>query len=305
VLDAASVAVTNEPGPSRLKLYQHGSDGTPCDGIWLALDGDKLLGHAVAWFPRRQNTDAVELRGAVHPAHQRQGIGRALHEAVQQAADEAGRTKLYTGTVEGGAGMPALEALGYRPIHTHLISRLAVHDAPWGRWDRMYDEAAARATDYELVRRVGPTPEADVAGVVELFDAINDAPMSDPDAEPDAWTADRVRAYAAAMVARRQTVHQVMARHRKTGAWVGHTVLCIDEFDPGVAHQEDTSVVSAHRGHRLGVLLKLEMLRWIARDRPEVRATETWNSAENHHMLAVNEALGTTVVARHRSMRLG
>jgi hypothetical protein len=47
------------------------------------------------------------------------------------------------------------------------------------------------------------------------------------------------------------------------------------------------------------------MLRWIAQDRPEVRATETWNSVQNHHMLAVNEALGTTVLARNRSMRLG
>jgi hypothetical protein len=35
-----------------------------------------------------------------------------------------------------------------------------------------------------------------------------------------------------------------------------------------------------------------------------VRATETWNSVENHHMLAVNELLGTRVVDRHLSMRL-
>ena len=304
VHDAAGVQVSNPSGPTRLKLYQHGFDGTPYDGIWLAREGDKLIGHATAWFPRRQSTDTAQLRGAVHPAHQRQGVGRALQEAAQQAAAEADRTKLYTGTIEGSVGVPALEALGYRAIHTFLISRLAVHDAPWGRWDRMYDEAAARAADYELVRQVGPTPEADVAGMVALFAAINDA-APDPDADADAWDADRVRAYDAAMAARRQTVNRVMARHRRTGAWAGHTMLCVDEFDPGVAHQEDPTVVGAHRGHRLGVLLKLEMLRWIAQDRPEVRATETWNSVQNHHMLAVNEALGTTVVARNRSMRLG
>jgi predicted component of type VI protein secretion system len=68
--------------------------------------------------------------------------------------------------------------------------------------------------------------------------------------------------------------------------------------------QEDTSVVDDHRGHRLGLRLKIEMLRWIADERPEVRATETWNSVENHHMLAVNELLGTRVVDRHLSMRL-
>ncbi|MGZ4492490.1 MAG: GNAT family N-acetyltransferase, partial [Nocardioidaceae bacterium] len=59
----------------------------------------------------------------------------------------------------------------------------------------------------------------------------------------------------------------------------------------------------AHRGHRLGLLLKIEMLRWVAAVRPEVRATETWNSTANHHMLAVNERLGTRVVARHVNMR--
>ena len=45
-----------------------------------------------------------------------------------------------------------------------------------------------------------------------------------------------------------------ISRHRSSGSWAGHTVFCIDEFDPEVGHQEDTSVVPAHRGHRLGLL---------------------------------------------------
>lgn len=304
-LEDAGIVVTNGSGPTLLKLYQHGFDGTPIDGIWLAHDGDELIGQAVAHFPHRENTDAMELSGAVHPAHRRRGAGRSLHDAAVEAALAAGRTKHYSGALQGTAGVPALEAIGYKPMHTHLISRLDVHDAPWGRWDRLHDEAEAAASDYELVRQVGPTPDADVADLVALFASINDAPMSDPEADHDVWDASRVRGYDAAMHARRQTVHRVMARHRGTGEWAGYTMLCVDEFDPGVAHQEDTTVVRAHRGHRLGVLLKTEMLRWIARERPEVRATETWNSAENHHMLAVNEALGTRVAARHLSMRRG
>ncbi len=302
---ADGVRATTPSGPTRLKMYQHGSDGTPAAGVWTARDGDgRLLGMASASFPWRENVDMAGVSGGVHPDHRRRGIGRALLDRVRSDAAEAGRTRIYSGTMRGTDGEAAMAALGFETIHTYAISQLDLHGAEAARWDRLYDEAAAASSDYELVRIVGTTPEEQVDDVVALFAAINDAPMTDPDAEPDVWDADRVRGYDAAMAARRQTVYRVMARQRGTGTWAGHSVLCIDEFDPAVGHQEDTSVVGEHRGHRLGLRLKIDMLRWIAEERPEVRATETWNSTENHHMLAVNELLGTVVVDRHLSMRL-
>ncbi|MGH3332674.1 MAG: GNAT family N-acetyltransferase [Nocardioidaceae bacterium] len=302
---ADGVTMTAPSGPTRLKLYQHDFDGTPFAGLWLARENGQLVGQAAAQFPWRENTDAVYVRGGVHPDHQRQGIGRALLDAVRNAGQEAGRSRFYTGAAQGTGGEKALVTLGFEPIHTYAVSHIDLHDGPWARWNRLYDEALSVAADYELMRLVGPTPEENLEDVVALFAAINDAPMTDADADPDAWDTDRVRAYDTAMAERRQTVYRVMARHRETGAWAGHTVLCIDEFDPEVGHQEDTSVVTAHRGHRLGLLLKTEMLRWIAEERPEVRATETWNSVQNHHMLAVNESLGARVVDRHTSLRSG
>jgi GNAT superfamily N-acetyltransferase len=304
-LREAGLDVTCPNGPARLKMYQHSSDGTPFAGLWLAREGDKLLGHAASFFPRRDNTDTAEVAGVVAVAERRHGVGRALFEAVAEHAAAQGRSKLYAGAFEGSEGVPALTRLGFQPLHTYAINRLDVHGTSRQRWQRLYDDSAVAAADYELVRLVGRTPDERVDDVVALFEAINDAPQTDPDRELDRWTADRVRAYDEAMAARRQTVYRVMARHRESGEWAGHTVLCIDEFDPIVGHQEDTSVVRAHRGHRLGVLLKADMLRWIADERPEMAATETWNSAENHHMLAVNELLGTTLAARHVSMRLG
>jgi GNAT superfamily N-acetyltransferase len=301
---ADAVRATTPSGPTRLKQYQHGSDGTPAGGVWLAREEGELVGMASAYFPWRENTDMAGVSGGVHPDHRNRGIGRALLERVREDAAEAGRTKIYSGTMQGTDGERAMAALGFEVIHTYAISRLDLHGAETARWDRLYDDAAAASADYDMVRIVGETPADQVEDVVALFAAINDAPMTDPDAEPDVWDADRVRAYDAAMAARRQTVYRVMARHRATGAWAGHTVLCVDEFDPAVGHQEDTSVVDAHRGHRLGLRLKIEMLRWVAQERPEMQATETWNSVENHHMLAVNELLGTEVVDRHLSLRL-
>ena len=81
------------------------------------------------------------------------------------------------------------------------------------------------------------------------------------------------------------------------------SILCVDEFAPAVAFQEDTSVVGKHRGHRLGLLMKADMLRWCHQERPEVGATITWNATSNHHMIAVNEMLGATVVARNANYR--
>ncbi|MGZ4484474.1 MAG: N-acetyltransferase family protein [Nocardioidaceae bacterium] len=301
--DEVAPEKTAPTGPTLLKLFQHGQPGSRFGGLWLARDGDTLLGYAAAGFPERENTGTFTVDGAVLPAHRRRGIGRALHEAATDAARADGRTTAYSGALDGSAGVPALHALGYRSLHTYAVGQLDLYDGPWPRWDRLYDEALGHAADYELVRLVGSTPPEHVDDVVALFAAINDAPMTDPGSEPDRWDADRVRGYDTTMSLRRQTVYRVLARHCPTGAWAGHTLLCVDEFDPSVAHQEDTSVVVAHRGHRLGLLLKIEMLRWVAAVRPEVRATETWNSTANHHMLAVNERLGTRVVARHVNMR--
>jgi hypothetical protein len=79
-----------------------------------------------------------------------------------------------------------------------------------------------------------------------LHEAINDAPAGDG-TEPDAWDAARLRRYDASMASRRQTTYRVLARHCAPGEWAGMWLSCVDEFDPRVAFQEDTSVVRAHR----------------------------------------------------------
>ena len=48
----------------------------------------------------------------------------------------------------------------------------------------------------------------------------------------------------------------------------------------------------AHRGHRLGLLLKIDMMRWLAEAEPQVEVIETWNNVDNDFMINVNEALG-------------
>jgi GNAT superfamily N-acetyltransferase len=302
-LEADGVGLPGQSGPALLKLLQLQSDGRPVDGVWVARDdAGEAVGRAFLTLPHAENTDTAHLRGAVVPAARRGGTGRALLEEALAVARAAGRTKVYAGSFAGSPGGAALTALGFTDLGTvDAIRRVDVDAAGAQRW---YDEAGARSGDYDLIRLVGPTPQPMLADLVGLHAAINDAPLDDPDLEESVWTRERVAAYDRAMAGRSQTVYRVLARHRASGEWAGMSVLCVDEFAPSTAFQEDTSVVRAHRGHRLGLRLKADMLRWLARERPEVVASLTWNATSNHHMIAVNELLGATVVARHLNFRL-
>jgi GNAT superfamily N-acetyltransferase len=302
--EADGVGLPPRSGPSMLKYLQLQSDGTPVDGLWVARSEGRVVGGAILQLPRLENTDSALLRGAVLPEVRRQGVGRALVGEALGLAREEGRHKVYSGAFDGSPGGAALATMGFASLGTtDAVRRVELDIDSFTRWQRLYDDASACAGDYELVHVVGPTPPPMLADLVELHEAINDAPLDDPDMEGDRWSTDRVVAYDRAMAARSQTVFRVLARHRASGEWAGMSMLCVDEFSPSVAFQEDTSVVRKHRGHRLGLLMKTDMLRWLSEERPEIGATITWNATSNHHMIAVNEMLGATVVARHVNYR--
>jgi hypothetical protein len=55
-------------------------------------------------------------------------------------------------------------------------------------------------------------------------------------------------------------------------------------------------VTRKHRGHRLGLLVKVAMMDWLATAEPRVERIATWNARSNAHMIAVNESLGYTIL---------
>ncbi|GMA20238.1 hypothetical protein [Arsenicicoccus piscis] len=56
--------------------------------------------------------------------------------------------------------------------------------------------------------------------------------------------------------------------------------------------QRGTYVHRAHRGHRLGLGVKLTGLAALAEQAPQTRVVRTWNAIDNAPMLAVNDRLG-------------
>jgi len=82
------------------------------------------------------------------------------------------------------------------------------------------------------------------------------------------------------------------ARHLGTGQLAAYSVLQVSDGKPWLANQDDTLVASHHRGHRLGMLVKILNIRRLLRSYPGVERIVTFNAAENDHMLSINVALG-------------
>ena len=128
--------------------------------------------------------------------------------------------------------------------------------------------------------------------LVEVTAAINDAPMGELTYEDEKFDLQRLRDLETAARGRGDRVYRVIARHRATGEVGGHTVVITHPLQPDVAGQGDTAVARHHRGHRLGLLLKIDMMRWLAQVEPQLKIIETWNNVDNKFMINVNEALG-------------
>ena len=73
--------------------------------------------------------------------------------------------------------------------------------------------------------------------------------------------------------------------------------MTFDPNDPSIAFQQNTGVDPAHRGRGLAKWVKASMLKRIRNERPHVRRIRTDNAFSNAPILAINDALGYTVVS--------
>jgi len=119
-----------------------------------------------------------------------------------------------------------------------------------------------------------------------------DAPSGGVEQEAAYWDADRVREVEGRWDDGGVDTVTTAARHTATGELAGYTQLIRFRERPDSAIQEDTVVIAGHRGHRLGMHLKIANLRLVAEHWPAVRRIHTWNADENDYMRSINIALG-------------
>ncbi len=280
----------------RQQMYmRHSWEGEP--GRWfVAYDGRTPVGTAVVDASHYDNLEMAWLTMRVAPAYRRRGLGTALLASLEAITTEMDRPLVGMDGWDSEATAAFAAARGYaqKAVAVRRIQEVAA--APHPRPIR--DEVLAHAQDYELVRIEGYAPVDLLPELADLTAAINDAPVDDLEWEDEVYSPERVRAYEHAQIESGYRFRRLLARHRPTGELAGHTVVVVDSENPSHAEQHDTSVVRAHRGHRLGLLLKTEMLLWLAEAEPQVTHVHTDNAESNRHMVAVNERLGYRPVGR-------
>ncbi|HLT10445.1 MAG TPA: GNAT family N-acetyltransferase [Micromonosporaceae bacterium] len=291
--------------PVATKQQFEGELHHPWPGIhydrWLAYLDGVAAGVLKIARPTLDNLHAADVDVVVDPAYRRRGIGRALYDFAVEFCRANERRTLQGAYVVALPGGPSrsdghrvfAEKMGVKSALPEVRRRLDVTSADRSEWSALIAEARQRAAGYSVVAWTDAVPEeivADLAALDSRFFA--EAPLGDLDLEPQNVDVTRVRAGEETHHNRGNRNYHVAARHDETGALAAWTHICFEAGRVEHAWQEITIVDRAHRGHRLGMLVKMENLLRTLEAEPDLRYLDTWNAAENTHMIAINEAMG-------------
>jgi GNAT superfamily N-acetyltransferase len=276
-----------------------GWEGDPREA-WLArtVPGGPVAGWYRLELPDIENQDRAGLDLAVHPEERRRGIGLALLRHAAARAGGHGRSVMSAAARRGSPGEAFARWAGASPGLVDVQRAMEVGKLGAAGLARLRQPAEKAAADYSLVSWTGPVPEERIEQAAGLFAALNDAPRS-PGQAPAVWDAQRVRERVNGLHPRLGLrEYSVAARHDASGELAALSQMAVDPDDPGWGHQMITAVTRKHRGHRLGLLVKIAMLELLATAEPQVERIDTWNAEDNKHMIAVNEALGYTILGQ-------
>jgi GNAT superfamily N-acetyltransferase len=271
---------------------------------WLARDSTRqACGFYQLILPERENRHLAELIPVVHPTRRRAGLGTALVAHAAARASTAGRTALMAHTAEGSAGEAFARTLGAQYRMTGMFSALRLDSMPAGHLAGLRAKAVSASPGYSLLTWDGATPDDLLDAVVGLFQAEEDAPRPAGE-EAEHWDVARVQADYYRVADQGLRFYTVAARADAGGELAAITQLGVDPVQPGWAAQELTAVIGPHRGHRLGLRVKVAMLDLLAEREPQVTRVRTHNAAGNEHMIAINTELGFEVLDRESSWEL-
>jgi len=299
----------DEPGWLLHEQRSISVDGTRPDAdtrclLLGASDGERLVGAARLELPQRDNLHLAELDLSVHPDARRRGVARALQTELERLAHEHGRTTMlgYADEPPGQEGRSgnraAAQALGYAVVQQEVRRDIDV-PVPAALVERLEAACRPHAADYDLRVWEEGSPDDLVDDLAELMRQMStDVPKDEMDWREEVWDAARVRRNEELSRSMDRTWVGAGAVHRPTGRLVAFTVMGVPRSRPERAYQWETLVSAAHRGHRLGTLVKLAALQELAARNPRTRFITTWNAQENAPMIAVNDLLGARVNGR-------
>jgi GNAT superfamily N-acetyltransferase len=266
--------------------------------LWLGtVDGSSVALGEIE-FPTLDNETKAHVDVRVLTEQRRNGYGSAMLAHLVERARANGRCLLHGEIPEPIDGEPPAgphfaRAHGARQVLFEVRRKLDLRTLDEPGLSRLADEAWEHAGGYSLVQWVDRAPDDIVDDLAVLKGRMStDAPHEDMSWDQEAYDAKRVRAIEDLVAEKNCRAVATGARHDATGELVGFTDIGVNIEVTRVAYQWDTIVRPDHRGHRLGLLMKLANLDLLRRTISGVEIINTWNAAVNAHMIAVNEAMG-------------
>jgi len=269
------------------------------------VDGAVVCSGAIR-MPQLDNLASAALAVDTEPALRRRGYGAAMLAHLEQCAVAEGRTLLDTETFypgdapADGAGHDNADFLTHRGYVFGLgdVHRRLELPAEPALLDRLAGEAAPHHAAYQVRTWRGRVPDE----LVESFATINaslmtEAPAGEVEREPEVADVAVLREEEALREQQGRVPYVAVAVDRD-GTVVAFTTVMTTVHEPGRGYQWGTVVDRAHRGHRLGIAVKVANLRALQQHDPPVRELFTYNAEVNTHMVAINEALGFVAVER-------
>lgn len=283
--------------------------------VFLArLDG-AVVGSGTLTLPLSENTTTAGVDVLVGAAFRRRGFGSKILGVLEQLARDRERVSFdaYCGEpiapIESGVelleaksgtgGVPLNSAStrfavhhGYslEQVETNSTLALPVQEA---RLQQLEAQALQSADGYSVLAWRDRCPDELVDVFARLKSLMStEVPIAGLGWEGEVWDAARVHQEESTWLASGLESVVSVARHEASGELAAYTVLTHRGASPAVIYQEDTLVAPGHRGHRLGMVVKIANLRRAKELWPGATVVMTWNATENRHMLAINIALG-------------
>ncbi|GAB3250314.1 GNAT family N-acetyltransferase [Nocardioides dilutus] len=252
------------------------------------------------------NLELAELQVNTLPQERGKGYGSAMLERCEAVARERGRSTLLAmvdwpyHADPRGDGVPSIEFAkkhGYEMALVEIQRRL---DLPVSdeTLDRLAADAAEHHVGYTLRSWAGPVPEELLQGWAEVTSVLeSEAPTGEIDREPGTPDPAVVREAEALAFSQGRELYATAALDAE-GTVVAYTNFGVNTEGSPRAYQWGTLVRPEHRGHRLGMAVKVANLRQLQAARPDLGQVVTWNAEVNTHMVGVNEAMGFVPVER-------
>ncbi|MHA1200750.1 MAG: hypothetical protein ACTSQF_15630 [Candidatus Heimdallarchaeaceae archaeon] len=256
---------------------------------------EKVIGYSYgSWNIKYDNLDKGYFWVHITKSERRKGFGkRTLKELITKFPPQV--TGLVTEVFTGTDGALFIESLKMKKNYEEVLSSsdLTKFDPEEVKEEARKQKQLALEKGYEIIyiENMNHVFHLDFIKYVEMVQEIwSDMPLEELTYEDEVLSVERYQEMIQRQRLSGNYIMTYVAIHQQTNDIAGVTVSYINEYQPKIAKQQDTGVVKRHRGNRLGLALKYQMLEKLLFETKAIKWT-TGNAGSNEHMLRINELL--------------